>query len=218
MSDLTGADGSAVSITVVDQQVDNALTVPIAAVKQNGSGPTWCGSSTCPGRQGHRGAGHDRPDRGLLHPGQERACSSDEMVIVRSRPAPVTAAGPRRPVRDAAARGGARRPPARRGRGRRGAPARAGARLACLRRGGRGLRPARGLAADHARRVHVDRGAVGLGEVDHAGSARRPRPADGGDHPDRRAGRQRARRPDRAPGCGATPSASSSSSSTSSRT
>jgi multidrug efflux pump subunit AcrA (membrane-fusion protein) len=27
-----------VSITVVDQQIDNALTVPIAAVKQNGSG------------------------------------------------------------------------------------------------------------------------------------------------------------------------------------
>jgi hypothetical protein len=35
---LTGADGSEVSISVVDQQVDNALTVPIAAVKQNGSG------------------------------------------------------------------------------------------------------------------------------------------------------------------------------------
>ena len=38
VSDLTGADGSQVSITVVDQQVDNALTVPISAVKQNGSG------------------------------------------------------------------------------------------------------------------------------------------------------------------------------------
>ncbi|HEY5385651.1 MAG TPA: Calx-beta domain-containing protein, partial [Acidimicrobiales bacterium] len=38
VSDLTGADGSAVSITVVNQQVDNALTVPISAVKQNGSG------------------------------------------------------------------------------------------------------------------------------------------------------------------------------------
>ena len=36
--DLDGADGSAVSITVVDQQVNNALTVPIAAVKQNGVG------------------------------------------------------------------------------------------------------------------------------------------------------------------------------------
>lgn len=35
---LTGADGSAVSITVVDQQIDNALTVPIAAVAQNGVG------------------------------------------------------------------------------------------------------------------------------------------------------------------------------------
>jgi len=35
---LTGADGSQVSITVVDQQIDNALTVPIAAVKQNGTG------------------------------------------------------------------------------------------------------------------------------------------------------------------------------------
>lgn len=38
VSNLTGADGSQVSINVVDQQVDNALTVPIAAVKQNGSG------------------------------------------------------------------------------------------------------------------------------------------------------------------------------------
>ncbi len=36
--DLNGADGSAVSITVVDQQVDDALTVPIAAVEQNGTG------------------------------------------------------------------------------------------------------------------------------------------------------------------------------------
>ncbi len=36
--DFTGANGSQVSITVVDQQVDNALTVPIAAVLQNGSG------------------------------------------------------------------------------------------------------------------------------------------------------------------------------------
>ncbi len=35
---LDGADGSAVSITVVTQQEGNALTVPIAAVKQNGSG------------------------------------------------------------------------------------------------------------------------------------------------------------------------------------
>ena len=38
VSELTGADGSQVSINVVNQQVDNALTVPIAAVKQNGSG------------------------------------------------------------------------------------------------------------------------------------------------------------------------------------
>ncbi len=38
VSGLTGADGSQVSITVVDQQIDNALTVPIAAVKQDGSG------------------------------------------------------------------------------------------------------------------------------------------------------------------------------------
>ncbi len=35
---VTGADGSQVSITVVDQQIDDALTVPIAAVKQNGTG------------------------------------------------------------------------------------------------------------------------------------------------------------------------------------
>ncbi|HMD46082.1 MAG TPA: Calx-beta domain-containing protein [Acidimicrobiales bacterium] len=38
VSNLDGADGSEVSITVVDQQVNDALTVPIAAVKQNGSG------------------------------------------------------------------------------------------------------------------------------------------------------------------------------------
>ena len=38
LTGLTGADGSQVSITVVDQQIDNALTVPIAAVKQGGSG------------------------------------------------------------------------------------------------------------------------------------------------------------------------------------
>jgi len=38
VSGLSGADGSAVSITVVDQEVQNALTVPIAAVKQNGTG------------------------------------------------------------------------------------------------------------------------------------------------------------------------------------
>jgi hypothetical protein len=38
VSGLTGADGSQVSITVVNQQVTNALTVPIAAVKQNGTG------------------------------------------------------------------------------------------------------------------------------------------------------------------------------------
>ncbi len=35
---LDGADGSGVSITVVTQQESDALTVPIAAVKQNGSG------------------------------------------------------------------------------------------------------------------------------------------------------------------------------------
>jgi len=38
VSNLTGADGSQVSISVVDQQVNDALTVPIAAVKQNGVG------------------------------------------------------------------------------------------------------------------------------------------------------------------------------------
>ncbi len=38
VSDLTGADGSQVSITVVDQQIDDAMTVPIAAVKQDGTG------------------------------------------------------------------------------------------------------------------------------------------------------------------------------------
>jgi hypothetical protein len=35
---LKGADGSQVSITVVTQQVENGLTVPISAVKQNGTG------------------------------------------------------------------------------------------------------------------------------------------------------------------------------------
>jgi hypothetical protein len=38
VSGLNGADGSQVSITVVDQQINDALTVPIAAVKQNGTG------------------------------------------------------------------------------------------------------------------------------------------------------------------------------------
>ena len=38
MPDLKGADGSAVSINVVDQQVNDVLTVPIAAVEQNGVG------------------------------------------------------------------------------------------------------------------------------------------------------------------------------------
>jgi len=38
VGDLGAADGAAVTIKVVDQQEVNALTVPIAAVKQNGSG------------------------------------------------------------------------------------------------------------------------------------------------------------------------------------
>ncbi len=38
VSDLGAADGAAVSIDVVDQQVTNVLTVPVAAVKQNGLG------------------------------------------------------------------------------------------------------------------------------------------------------------------------------------
>jgi len=38
VGDLGAADGAAVTIDVVDQQETNAITVPIAAVKQNGSG------------------------------------------------------------------------------------------------------------------------------------------------------------------------------------
>jgi len=38
LASLNGADGSTVSINVVDQQATDALTVPIAAVKQNGVG------------------------------------------------------------------------------------------------------------------------------------------------------------------------------------
>jgi len=38
LAKLDGADGASVSITVVDQQVTNAPSVPIAAVKQNGTG------------------------------------------------------------------------------------------------------------------------------------------------------------------------------------
>lgn len=38
VSGLNGADGSQVSVNVVTQQVNNAITVPIAAVKQNGTG------------------------------------------------------------------------------------------------------------------------------------------------------------------------------------
>ena len=38
VSGFAAADGAAVSIDVVDQQATNVLTVPIAAVKQNGLG------------------------------------------------------------------------------------------------------------------------------------------------------------------------------------
>jgi hypothetical protein len=38
VADFSGADGAQVSIKCVDEQVTNALTVPIAAVKQNGVG------------------------------------------------------------------------------------------------------------------------------------------------------------------------------------
>jgi multidrug efflux pump subunit AcrA (membrane-fusion protein) len=38
VADLGAADGAAVTIKVIDQQESNAITVPIAAVKQNGSG------------------------------------------------------------------------------------------------------------------------------------------------------------------------------------
>jgi hypothetical protein len=38
VGDLGAADGAAVTIKVIDQQETNALTVPIAAVKQNGTG------------------------------------------------------------------------------------------------------------------------------------------------------------------------------------
>ncbi len=38
VADLGAADGAAVTIKVIDQQATNVLTVPIAAVKQNGSG------------------------------------------------------------------------------------------------------------------------------------------------------------------------------------
>ena len=69
VSDLTGADGSQVSINVVTQEVDNALTVPIAAVKQNGSGADVVRVIDLhQGGQDHRGAGDNRPHRRLLHP------------------------------------------------------------------------------------------------------------------------------------------------------
>ena len=38
VNNFTGADGAQVSINVIDQQVNTAITVPISAVKQNGSG------------------------------------------------------------------------------------------------------------------------------------------------------------------------------------
>jgi HlyD family secretion protein len=38
VGDLGAADGAAVTIKVIDQQETNAITVPIAAVKQNGTG------------------------------------------------------------------------------------------------------------------------------------------------------------------------------------
>ena len=84
--DLDGADGSAVSITVVDQQVDDALTVPIAAVKQNGSGRTWSGSIDRQNGKDHRGTGHHRPDRRLVHPGQQGVSNGQTVVVEVDQP------------------------------------------------------------------------------------------------------------------------------------
>ena len=193
------------------QQVDNALTVPIAAVKQNGSGADVVrvidlaqgGRVTeVPVTTGLTEGSYIQITEGL---------HLDQLVIVRGQPVLVT-------VRPRAA--------VRHGPGMRATPATLDAspllelesRVPRLRRGGGGLRPARRVAADHARRLHVDRGTVGLGQVHHAGPARRPRPADVG-HRSASPARTSARSTTRpARGCVATRSGSCSSSSTSSPT
>ena len=72
VGDLGAADGAAVTIEVIDQQETNVLTVPIAAVKQNGAGQDVVRVIDLEQRrQGHRGAGADRPDRRLVHRGHE---------------------------------------------------------------------------------------------------------------------------------------------------
>ena len=63
VGDLGAADGAAVTIKVIVQEEPNAITVPIAAVKQNGSGHDVVRVIDLDARrQGHRGAGADRPD------------------------------------------------------------------------------------------------------------------------------------------------------------
>ena len=97
VSDLTGADGSAVSITVVNQEVDNALTVPISAVKQNGSGANVVRVINL--NQGGRVTEvtvTDRVDRGLLHSDQVGPAPQPARHR-RREPVVVTAAGPETP-------------------------------------------------------------------------------------------------------------------------
>ena len=150
--DLGAADGAPVNIDVILEDKPGVLTVPIAAVKQNGAGDdvvrvidlarggrieervveTGLAEGSfieitdgLRGRRGRRGRGAE-----LAHHDGHRD----------THPAP-------------RARGG----------------------LAGVRRAGQGLRAARGLAEDLRRRPSVDRRPVGVGEVDDARSAGRAR-------------------------------------------
>ena len=85
------------SITVVNQQVDNALTVPIAAVKQNGSGANVVRVINLD--QGGRVT--EVPVKTGLTEGSyiqiKTGLHLNQLVIVRRGPVVVTAAGPETP-------------------------------------------------------------------------------------------------------------------------
>ena len=150
VGDLGAADGAAVTIKVVDQQETNVLTVPIAAVKQNGSGQDVVRVIDIE----HKGKVTDVPvqtglTRGLVHRDHEGSQGQRDGDR-RGRPAAMTLCR-MRPLR-------AQQQP-----------------LLELERVSRvygeevevyALREV--SLQDHARRFHVDRRAVGFGQVDDA--------------------------------------------------
>ncbi len=87
---LDGADGSAVSINVVTEQKSDALTVPIAAVKQNGTGQDVVAGRRAGARWAdRRGAGHHGAHRRVLHRDHARAARRSDRRG-RGRPVVVT--------------------------------------------------------------------------------------------------------------------------------